>query len=59
MRIALLVPGGVNRDGEQRVIPAILWFIERLAPFHDVHVVVPRQEPRPARWRLLDRKSVV
>lgn len=53
MRIALLVPGGVNRDGEQRVIPAILWFIERLAPFHDVHVVVPRQEPRPARWRLL------
>ncbi|MQA90439.1 MAG: glycosyltransferase [Gemmatimonas sp.] len=53
MRIALVVPGGVNRDGEHRVIPAILWLIERLAPSHDVHVVVPRQEPRPARWPLL------
>lgn len=53
MRIALLVPGGVSRDGEQRVIPAILWLIERLAPFHDIHVVVPRQEPRPATWPLL------
>lgn len=53
MRIALVVPGGVNRDGEYRVIPAILWLIERLARRHDVQVVVLRQEPRPASWALL------
>jgi glycosyltransferase involved in cell wall biosynthesis len=53
MRIALIVPGGVNRDGEQRVIPAILWLIERLARHHDVQVIVPRQEPEAASWPLL------
>lgn len=53
MRIALVVPGGVSRDGEYRVIPAILWLIERLARRHDVHVVALRQEPRPATWDLL------
>lgn len=53
MRIALVVPGGVDRDGERRVIPSILWLVERLARRHDVHVVVPLQEPRPGRWPLL------
>jgi glycosyltransferase involved in cell wall biosynthesis len=53
MRIALVVPGGVDRNGEQRVIPAILWLIERLARRHDVQVIVPRQEPDPASWPLL------
>ncbi len=53
MRIALLVPGGVDRGGERRVIPAILWLIERLARNHDVQVIVPRQEPEPATWPLL------
>ena len=53
MRIALVVPGGVNRDGEHRVIPALLWLIERLARRHDVQVIVPRQEPEPASWTLL------
>lgn len=48
-----MVPGGVSRDGEFRVIPAILWLIERLARRHDVQVVVLRQEPRPASWPLL------
>lgn len=53
MRIALVVPGGVGRDGEHRVIPAILWLLQRLARRHDVHVVVPRQEPHPGTWELL------
>src|SRR5262245_59054292 len=53
MRIALVVPGGVDRNGEQRVIPAILWLIERLARRHDVQVIVPMQEPGPATWPLL------
>lgn len=50
MRIALVVPGGVSRDDEYKVIPAILWLIERLARRHDVQVVVLRQEPHPAAW---------
>lgn len=47
-----MVPGGVERDGETRVIPAILWLMERLARRHEVHVVVPRQEPHPGSWQL-------
>jgi hypothetical protein len=31
MRIALVVPGGVDRSARERVIPALLWLIERLA----------------------------
>ena len=31
MRIAIVVPGGVDRSGTERVIPALLWLIERLA----------------------------
>lgn len=53
MRIALTVPGGVDRGGEDRAIPAILWLIERLARQHDVQVVVPLQEPRAASWEQL------
>lgn len=47
-----MVPGGVSRDGVRRVIPAVLWLVERLARRHEVHVVVLYQEPRPATWRL-------
>ncbi|HXH83779.1 MAG TPA: glycosyltransferase [Candidatus Tectomicrobia bacterium] len=53
MRLAILVPGGVDRSGESRVIPAILSLLRRLARRHDVQVFVPAQEPRPGTWRLL------
>lgn len=53
MKVALIVPGGVDRSGTERVIPCLLWLIERLAREHEVHVFALRQEPRPARWRLL------
>ncbi|MFW6078224.1 MAG: glycosyltransferase family 4 protein [Gemmatimonadota bacterium] len=53
MRIALTVPGGVSRDGEYEVIPAILWLIERLARRHEVVVVTPQQESEPGSWELL------
>jgi glycosyltransferase involved in cell wall biosynthesis len=52
MKIALVVPGGVDRSGEVRVIPAFLAIIERLARHHEVHVFALRQEPRPATWPL-------
>ncbi|MEO6325020.1 MAG: glycosyltransferase [Thermoanaerobaculia bacterium] len=38
MRIGLVIPGGVDPSGEERVIPALLWLIERLARRHEVHV---------------------
>ena len=53
MRIALIVPAGVSRDGEHYVIPALLWLVERLARRHDVEVIALRQEATPATWRLL------
>lgn len=54
MKIALVVPGGVDRSGTHRVIPCLLWLIERLAAQGDeVHVFALQQEPRPGRWTLL------
>ena len=47
VKIALIVPGGVDRSGEYRIIPALLALISRLARQHDVHVFALRQEPRP------------
>lgn len=52
MKLALVVPGGVDRTGEYRVIPALLALIERLAARHEVHVFALRQEPDPATWTL-------
>ncbi|MFI4885465.1 MAG: glycosyltransferase family 4 protein [Steroidobacterales bacterium] len=52
MKLALVVPGGVDRTGEYRVIPALLALIERLAMRHEVHVFALRQEPHPATWTL-------
>jgi glycosyltransferase involved in cell wall biosynthesis len=52
MKIALVVPGGVDRSGEYRVIPALLALIRRLAAAHDVHVFALSQEPGPGAWML-------
>jgi glycosyltransferase involved in cell wall biosynthesis len=51
-RIALVVPGGVDRSGEYRVIPALLALIGRLSAHNDVHVFALRQEPEPGGWDL-------
>lgn len=53
MKLALVVPGGVDRSGEFRVIPALLALLERLAVHHEVHVFALRQESAPATWDLL------
>lgn len=54
MKLALVVPGGVDRSGEVRVIPFLLWLIERLTGAGDeVHVFALGQEPEPGEWRLL------
>jgi glycosyltransferase involved in cell wall biosynthesis len=53
VRIALVVPGGVDASGTHRVIPCLLWLIERLARDHDLRVFSLRQEARPRRYTLL------
>jgi glycosyltransferase involved in cell wall biosynthesis len=52
MKIALVVPGGVDRSGEYRVIPAFIALIRRLAPRVELHVYTLWQEPRAASWEL-------
>jgi glycosyltransferase involved in cell wall biosynthesis len=53
MRIGLVVTGGVDRSGRTRVIPALLWLIERLARRHDVHVFALHYEATPCTYPLL------
>lgn len=53
MRIALVVPGGVDPSAEYRVIPALLALIQRLAQRHDVQVFALEQQPQPGHWSLL------
>ncbi|MFN0091193.1 MAG: glycosyltransferase family 4 protein [Acidimicrobiales bacterium] len=52
MHVALVVPGGVDRSGRTRVIPALLWLIEALSAEHRVTVVALGQEAAAGRWRL-------
>ncbi len=52
MKVALVVPGGVDRSGEYRIIPALLALIARLALRDEIHVFALRQEARPAHWDL-------
>src|SRR6185437_383855 len=52
MKLALVVPGGVDRSGECRVIPALLALMERLAARNEVHVFALHQEVDPATWTL-------
>lgn len=53
MRIGLVVSGGVDRSGRERVTPALLWLVERLARRHDVHVFVLHYYPHPCSYPLL------
>jgi glycosyltransferase involved in cell wall biosynthesis len=53
MRIAVIVPGGVDRSGEYRVIPALLTLIGRLSLHNEVHVIALSQEAEPGEWELV------
>ena len=53
MRVALVVSGGVDRSGRDRVTPAILWLIERLASRHEIFAYVLRYHDRPCTYPLL------
>src|SRR3954471_9595497 len=53
MRIALVVSGGLDRSGRERVTPSLLWFIERLARRHDVQAFVLNYYPEACSYPLL------
>ena len=53
MRVGLVLRGGADRSGRERVIPAILWLIERLARQHDLHVFALHHDPVPSVYPLL------
>ena len=40
MKIVIIAPGGFDPSGRERVIPALLWLVERLAERNEVHVCV-------------------
>jgi glycosyltransferase involved in cell wall biosynthesis len=52
MRIGFVVTGGFDRSGRERVIPSLLWLVERLARSHDVFVYVLRYHRTPCRYQL-------
>ena len=52
MRIGLVVTGGVDRSGRERMLPSIVWLIERLARRHDVHVFVLHHYREPCVYPL-------
>ena len=52
MKVALIVPGGVDPAGEIRVIPALVALLGRLAAAHEVHVFATHQEAMPGKWIL-------
>ena len=53
MRIGLVITGGFDRSGRERVIPVLLWLVEQLALRHEVHVFALRHDPEPSTYRLL------
>ena len=58
VHVALVVPGGVDRTGQERTIPAISWLVERLTQRHRVTIVALGHEPGFGRW-MFRRATVV
>jgi glycosyltransferase involved in cell wall biosynthesis len=52
MKVALAIPGGVDRSGRDRVVPMLLWLIERLARRHELHVFVLDYYDEPCTYEL-------
>ncbi len=52
MRIGLIVTGGVDRSGRERVTPTLVWLIERLARRHELHVFALRYHREPCSYPL-------
>ena len=53
MKVALVVPGGVDPSGTHRVIPCLLWLMERVARACELHVFSVMGEPARSAYPLL------
>jgi glycosyltransferase involved in cell wall biosynthesis len=53
VKVAIIAPGGFDRSGRERVIPALIWLVERLARRHEVHVFVVGVTDEPCSYRLV------
>src|SRR3954465_8003415 len=53
MKIVIVAPGGFDRSGRERVIPALLWLVERLARRHTVHVCALEDVDAPCSYPLV------
>lgn len=53
MKLAMIVPGGVDRGATQRIIPVLLAQVERIAAVHELHVFALHQEAEPCSYPLL------
>ena len=58
MRIVLVVPGGVDPPGSERVIPFIHGLVADLSSRHDVLVIAVGHDPEPGTWPLFDATVV-
>jgi glycosyltransferase involved in cell wall biosynthesis len=58
MRIGLIVPGGVDRSAQVRVIPVLLALVERLSRRHEVLVIATNQETESCNYELLGARVV-
>jgi len=52
VRVALVVPGGVDASLSEKVIPALLWLVEALGKRHEVVVFALGHGEEPARWEI-------
>ena len=58
MRIAWVVPGGVDESGRERVVPSWLWLLRRMAARHDVVVFVTGRHSHARTYPLLGASIV-
>lgn len=52
MRVALVVPGGVDRSRTERVIPALLWLVEELGRRVELVVFALGHGSAPGEWEI-------
>lgn len=53
MRIGIVIEGGFDRSAQERVVPVLLWLVERLAREHEVHVFALNHETRSCTYPLV------
>jgi len=58
MKVALVIPGGIDRPGGSLVIPALVSLVERLAAHHELRIFTLHQEAQPARWSVLGAEVI-